>query len=191
MSTVTRGISMFLISMLVMALLVMIVLGFMLGFGHPLPWILIGVLALIAVIHDRIVSRRFIQWTDSLSVGIDAIDNEHKKLLSMINQLQTAAHYKTDESLVESTLNDLIDYTKYHFSREEALMKKNNYPDYDAHKKTHEEMVKQVSQFIDEYRVDKTRTIENVILYLKTWLINHIKGSDQNYAPYIKDKNMD
>ena len=191
MSTVTRGISMFLISMLIMALLVMIVLGFMLGFGHPLPWILIGVLAFIAVIHDRIVARRFIKWTDSLSVGIDTIDEEHKKLLSMINQLQTAAHYKTDESLVESTLNDLIDYTKYHFSREEELMKRNNYPDYDAHKKMHEEMVKQVSQFIDEYRVDKTRTIENVILYLKTWLINHIKGSDQNYAPYIKDKSMD
>jgi hemerythrin len=182
---------MFLLSILILALLVMIVLGFMLGFNHPLPWILIIVLAIIPVIHDRIVARRFIKWTDKLSVGIDIIDTDHKKLLGMINQLQTAAHYQTDESLIESTLNDLIDYTKYHFSREEKLMLKNNYPDFETHKKQHDAMIKQVTKFINEYRIDKTRTIDNVILYLKTWLINHIHGSDQEYAPFIKDSNID
>lgn len=188
MSTVTKGITMFLLSMLIMALLIMIVLGFMLGFSHPLPWVLIGVLILIPVIHDKIVSRRFIRWKDSFSVGNDQIDSDHKKLLGMINQLQTAAHYQTDEALIESTLNELIDYTKYHFSREEDLMKTHNYPDYDEHVKEHKKMVDQVSQFINEYRIDKTRTIDNVILFLKTWLINHINGSDQKYAPYLKDK---
>jgi len=191
MSTVTKGITMFLLSMLIMALLIMIVLGFMLGFTHPLPWILIGVLIAIPVIHDKIVSRRFIKWKNSFSVGIDIIDEDHKKLLGMINQLQTAAHYQTDDSLIESTLNELIDYTKYHFSREEQLMKNNNYPDYEAHKKQHEDMVRQITQFVNEYRVDKTRTVDNVILFLKTWLINHINGSDQKYSPYIKDAQLD
>jgi len=190
MTTVTKGVSMFILSVLIMALLVMIILGFMLGFSHPLPWILIGVLFVIPLIHDKIVSRRFIKWNDNLSVGIDEIDEEHKKLLGMINQLQTAAHYHTDDTLVESTLNDLIDYTKYHFSREEELLQKHNYPDYDDHKKQHEAMVEQVTKFIDEYRVDKTRTIENVVLYLKTWLINHIKGSDQRYAGFLKNKDL-
>lgn len=188
MSTVTKGITMFLLSMLIMGLLIMIVLGFMLGFGHPLPWILIGVLIIIPIIHDKVVSRRFIRWKESFSVGNKDIDDDHKKLLGMINQLQTAAHYQTDEALIESTLNELIEYTKYHFSREEDMMKEKNYPDIEAHMKEHAAMVKQVTQFINEYRVDKTRTIENVILYLKTWLINHINGSDQKYAPYLKDK---
>ena len=190
MSTLTKGISMFVLTILILALLVMIVLGFMLGFTHPLPWILIGVLAVIPFIHDKIVSKRFVTWKDSYSVGIDSIDQDHKKLLGMINQLQTAAHYQTDDALIEQTLNDLVDYTKYHFAREEDLMKANNYPDFDAHKKQHEEMVQQVSKFIDEYRVDQTRTIDNVTLFLKTWLINHINGSDQEYAPFFKEKGV-
>lgn len=190
MSIVTKSLNMLLLSTLILALLVMIVLGFMLGFTHPLPWILIGVLIIIPVIHDKIVARRFIKWSDDLSVGIDLVDVDHKKLLSLINQLQTAVHYQTDSTLIESTLNDLIDYTKYHFSREEQLMEKNNYPDFEAHKEQHKAMVKQVTKFIDEYRVDNTRTIDNVISYLKTWLINHIKGTDQQYIPYIKDKDL-
>jgi len=190
MTTVTKSLNMLLLSTLILALLVMIVLGFMLGFAHPLPWILIGVLIIIPVIHDKIVARRFIKWSDDLSVGIDMVDEDHKKLLSLINQLQTAAHYQTDNTLIESTLNDLVDYTKYHFSREEQLMEQNNYPDLTGHKEQHEAMVNQVTEFINEYRTDNTRTIDNVISYLKTWLINHIKGTDREYIPYIKDKNL-
>ena len=186
MTTLSKGFSMFLLSALIMVLLVMIVLGFMLGFTHPLPWILIGVLIVIPYIHQKIVGNRFVKWDNSLSVGIDTIDADHKKLLSLINQLQTAAHYQTDDELIETTLNDLVDYTKYHFSREEEMMQAANYPKLEAHKQQHAAMIEQVGKFIDEYRVDKTRTIENVCLYLKTWLINHINGSDQEYAPYLK-----
>lgn len=189
MSTLTKGISMFIVSVLILGLLVMIVLGFMLGFGHPLPWVLIGVLVAIPFIHDKIVGRRFVKWDESYSVGIDTIDDDHKKLLGMINQLQTAAHYKTDKIMVEDILNDLVDYTKYHFTREEGMMQDSEYPDFEAHKQQHEEMIAQVAKFIDEYRVDGTKTIEEVAMYLKTWLINHINGSDQKYAPYLKNKN--
>jgi len=188
MSTLTKGISMFIVSVLILGLLVMIVLGFMLGFGHPLPWVLIAVLVAIPFIHDKIVGRRFVQWDESYSVGIDTIDADHKKLLGMINQLQTAAHYKTDKTMIEDILNDLVDYTKYHFTREEGMMQDADYPDFDAHKKQHEEMIAQVGKFVDEYRVDGTKTIEEVAMYLKTWLINHINGSDQKYAPYLTKK---
>lgn len=188
MTTVTKGISMLILSVLILGLLVMIVLGFMLGFGHPLPWVLIAVLVAIPFIHDKIVATRFVEWQDSYSVGIDTIDTDHKKLLGLINQLQAAAHYQTDDEMVEEILNQLVDYTKYHFSREEDMMKDSEYPDFDAHKQQHEEMIAQVSKFIDEYRVDGTRTIEEVAIYLKTWLVNHINGTDQKYAPYLKNK---
>lgn len=188
MSTLTKGISMFIVSVLILGLLVMIVLGFMLGFGHPLPWVLIAVLVAIPFIHDKIVGRRFVQWDESYSVGIETIDADHKKLLGMINQLQTAAHYKTDKTMIEDILNGLVDYTKYHFTREEGMMQDADYPDFEAHKQQHEEMIAQVGRFVDEYRVDGTKTIEEVAMYLKTWLINHINGSDQKYAPYLNKK---
>ncbi|MDH5766620.1 MAG: hypothetical protein OEZ38_11455, partial [Gammaproteobacteria bacterium] len=94
MSALSKNVSMFILSVLILALLVMIVLGFMLGFSHPLPWVLLVVLIVIPFIHDKIVAKRFVQWNDSLSVGNNDIDNDHKKLLSMINQLQTAVHYQ-------------------------------------------------------------------------------------------------
>jgi hemerythrin-like metal-binding protein len=185
MSTVTKGFSMLVLAILILALLVMIVLGFMLGFTHPLPWILIGVLVVIPWIHDKIVARRFVKWDDSMSVGVEAIDKDHKKLLGMINQLQTAAHYQTDAEQTGKILDELVAYTQYHFTREEGLMQEHHYPGFDAHKQQHDDMIKQVSKFIDEYRVDNTRTIENVALFLKTWLVNHINGSDQEYVPYL------
>jgi hemerythrin len=188
MSIVTKGISMFILSILIMALLVMIILGFMLGFSHPLPWILIGILFIIPFIHNNIISKRFVKWNESYSVGIESIDNDHKKLLGMINQLQTAVHYTTDESMIEVILNDLVDYTKYHFSREEGLMQECNYPDFSEHKKQHEAMIKQVLHYIDEYRKHNKHTIDEVTQYLKSWLINHINGCDQDYSPYLKGK---
>jgi len=188
MSIVTKGISMFILSVLILALLVMIVLGFMLGFGHPLPWVLIVMLIIIPVIHDKIVSKRFVKWNDSYSVGIESIDNDHKKLLGLINQLQTASHYSTDENMVDEILNELVNYTKYHFDREEVMLKENNYPEFDAHKEQHESMISQVSEFIHEYQQHNERTIDDVIQYLKSWLINHINGCDQEYAHFLKDK---
>lgn len=188
MTTVTKGISMLVLSVLLLGLLVMIVLGFMLGFTHPLPWVLIVVLAVIPIIHDKIVATRFVKWQESYSVGIDTIDHDHKKLLGLINQLQTAAHYKTDDEMIEDVLNQLVDYTKYHFSREEEMMQSCEYPDYAEHKQQHDEMIAQVSKYIDEYRIDKTRTIEDVAIYLKTWLVSHINGTDQKYTPYLQGK---
>jgi hemerythrin-like metal-binding protein len=187
MSTVTKGISMLILSILILGLLVMIVLGFMLGFTHPLPWILIVVLAAIPLIHDKIIATRFVEWKESYSVGIDVIDDDHKKLLGLINQLQAAAHYKTDDEIVEEVLNELVDYTKYHFCREEQMMEKCNYPDFDEHKRQHDEMILQVSDYINDYRIDRTRTIEDVAVYLKTWLVNHINGTDQKYTPYLQE----
>ncbi|MDH5473315.1 MAG: bacteriohemerythrin [Gammaproteobacteria bacterium] len=186
MSATSRNVSMLILSVLILTLLVMIVLGFMLGFSHPLPWVLIVVLTVIPFIHDKIIAKRFVEWKDAYSVGHKDIDLDHKKLLGMINHLQTAVHYQTDEDSIENTLNELIEYTKYHFSREEKIMQDHNYPGLDEHKQEHAQMVDQVTKFIDEYRVDKTRTIDNVLQFLKSWLINHINGSDQKYRPYLK-----
>lgn len=178
---------MLIVSILILTLFVMIVLGFTLGFSHPLPWVLIGTILIIPYIHNKIVSKRFIEWKESYSVGLDSIDNDHKKLLGMINQLQTASHYTTDDKMIECILDDLIDYTKYHFSREEKIMHDCEYPELEAHKKLHRDMINQVSAFIDEYRVHNTRTIDDVTQYLKSWLINHINGSDKEYIPYLKN----
>ena len=66
------------------------------------------------------------------------------------------------------------------------MMQEQNYPDYEEHKLQLDNMILKVTKYIDEYRIDKTRTIEDVAVFLKTWLVNHINGTDQKYVPYLK-----
>ena len=191
MSTFSKGISMFLLSVLIMALLIMVALGFMLGFAHPLPWVLVFFVLIIPFIHDKIVAKHYLHWDSSMDTGIELIDNDHKKLLGLINQLQTATRYQIDDTMIENTLNELIEYTKYHFDREEQLMQINQYPGYEAHKELHKLMIKKVSQFIEGYTTNKVHTIDDTLVFLKGWLVNHIKGKDKDYVPYLKIKTLE
>jgi hemerythrin len=189
MSTLSKGISMFLLSIVIMVLLITTVLGFMLGLSHPLPWILITVLILIPYIHEKILSRHRIQWDNSMDTGIQLIDNDHKALIKLINQLQNATQYKVDDKQIDEIMDKLINYTKYHFDREEFLMRNNNYPDYKNHKKLHEDMINKMSECMKKYKSDPDQTIDDALTFLTDWLIKHIKGNDREYIPYLK--NMD
>ena len=191
MNTLTKGISMFLLSILIMVLLITTALGFMLGFSHPLPWILIGILIIIPYIHEQILARQLIKWKDDMSVGIELIDNDHKALLNLINELQTATQYKVDTTKIDEAMEQLINYTKYHFDREEFLMRNNNYPDYENHKKLHEDMIAKMSECMKQYKSDPDHTIDDALKFLTTWLIKHIKGNDKEYIPYMKNINLD
>ena len=190
MTSFTKGVSMFLLSVVIMALLITTALGFMLGLSHPLPWILVGFLIFIPYIHEHLISRHYIKWHSSMDTGIDLIDNDHKKLISLINQLQNATQYKVDDNIIDQIMDDLINYTKYHFEREEFLMRTNQYPGYEDHKNLHEKMIGKMSECMKEYKSNPDNTIDDALNFLKNWLINHIKGDDRKYIPYLENKNL-
>ncbi|MBC8212293.1 MAG: hemerythrin family protein [Gammaproteobacteria bacterium] len=160
----------------------------MFGLDNPVPWIMIAVLIAIPFLHKRITARKYIAWDDKLSVGIAIIDDDHKKLISLINNLQTAVLYPTGETYERQALKEVVDYTVYHFKREEELMEKFAYPDFEAHKKTHHEMILKVSEFMDAYEKSRDDTINELTLFLKTWLIKHIAGTDQQYSTFLIQK---
>lgn len=185
-----RRFSTFAMALLVVFLLVMIALGFLLGPAHPLPWILIAVLVAIPYIHNRVVSRRFVTWKDDYSVGIERLDADHKRLMNLINRLQTAADYDTGSGFVDEALDELVDYTKNHFAREEELMEKYEYPDFEEHKRQHRKMVEKVDGMLDHYKEDPDTTVDELVQFLKNWLINHIAGTDQQYSGFLRDKGV-
>ena len=129
-----------------------------------------------------------VEWKDDYSVGIDSIDHQHKKLLSLINQLQTAVDYSTGEEFEHEALDELVDYTKTHFVYEEGLMKDNGYPDFEAHKMQHEKMFAKVTEVLAEYEEDHDSAMANAAEYLRDWLINHIKGVDLKLGEFLKEK---
>lgn len=189
MSSFSKGISMFLLSIIIMALLITTALGFMLGLSHPLPWILIIILIAIPYIHEQLLSRHRITWDNSMDTGIELIDDDHKTLIKLINQLQNATQYKVDDKSIDDIMDKLINYTKYHFDREEFLMRNNSYPDYENHKKLHEDMIAKMAECMKKYKNDPNHTIDDALNFLTDWLLKHIKGNDREYIPYLK--NMD
>lgn len=181
---------MFGVSLLILTLVVAVILGLLAGPTSPLTWTLIAILVIIPFIHRKMASKQFVEWKDGYSVGIDSIDQQHKKLLSLINQLQTAVDYSTGEQFEQEALDELVDYTKTHFTYEEGLMRDNDYPDFEPHKAQHEKMFNKVGEVLAEYEKDHDTAMSNTAEYLKDWLINHINGTDKEYSSYLISKGV-
>jgi len=173
------------LSVFIVVALIIIVIGLLPGMNIWVSVVMAALLLLVPVINKRMTSKRFVAWEDDLSVGIKSIDDDHKKLLTLINNLQTAVYYPTGEAFERQALKELVDYTKYHFEREEKMMLDNDYQDFEPHKRQHEEMIAQVQAYCKRYEKDPEATIEEMAEFLKGWLINHIAGTDQKYSDYL------
>jgi len=176
----TLGLSVF----IVVALLI-IVIGLLPGMNIWISVVMAAVLLLVPVVNKYLTSRRFVAWDDDLSVGIKSIDDDHKKLLTLVNNLQTAVYYPTGEAFERQALKELVEYTKYHFEREEKMLLDNHYQEFEAHKREHEAMIAQVQSYCKRYEKDPEGTIEEMAGFLKGWLVNHIAGTDQKYSDYL------
>ena len=181
---------MFGLSLLILTLIVAVILGLLAGPSSPITWVLIAILLVIPFLYKKMSTSQFVEWKDEYSVGIDSIDQQHKKLLNLINQLQTAVDYSTGEEFERDALDELVDYTKTHFSYEEGLMRDNDYPDFEPHKLQHEEMFRKVGEVLAEYEKDQDTAMHNAAEYLKDWLINHINGTDKQYSSYLIAKGV-
>ena len=185
-----KNASMFGIALIILTLLTAVILGLMAGPSSPLTWLLVLALIAIPFIHRKMADKKFITWDDDYSVGIHSIDEQHKKLINLINQLQTAIDYSTGGAYEREALKELVDYTKTHFTYEEGLMEQNEYPDFKAHKAQHVKMIEKVESVLAEYEQDPDTAMSNAVNFLKEWLIMHINGTDKEYSRYLIGKGV-
>ncbi|MDA9983424.1 bacteriohemerythrin [Gammaproteobacteria bacterium] len=182
----TLVMALFVVSMAIAALLAFVSFGI----GHPAPWILTAAVAAVPLVHNWSQNRGFVRWKDSYSVGIKTIDEEHKNLLRLINNLQSAVRYYTGEEFERRALAELIEYTKVHFAREEDLMKKYGFPGYEEHKRQHVEMTARAQKMVSRYEQDALGAMDEISTFLRDWLINHINGTDQQYSEFLISKGV-
>lgn len=129
-------------------------------------------------------------WHDSYSVKVKQFDNEHNKLIDLINQLHDAMKVGKGKEAVEVVLTALLGYTKTHFAAEEAMMRLYDYPDYERHKKEHNQLVMQVLDVHKNLREGNAPLSQAVMNFLKEWLVTHIQGEDKKYGPFLNAKGM-
>lgn len=133
-----------------------------------------------------------IAWDDSLSVGIDAIDTQHKRWIGHFNSVVDAIESRGGHAPVTRTLGFLIDYTDLHFSTEERFMRETAYPELEAHKDKHEELRGTVGNLVADFEEEgDTPALEEAIdTFLGTWLIEHIKSTDQLFGAFVKESGV-
>ena len=126
-----------------------------------------------------------IKWRDSYSVGIDQFDNEHRKLVDLINRMFVIVRDKDDISAVSDAVARLIDYTEFHFSSEEAAMKEADFPGFKKHKQLHDQLTQEISVFQQKILSEESDVGPEFYRFLRDWLLDHIMEEDKQYGEHI------
>ena len=124
-------------------------------------------------------------WNEKLSVGVPAMDAQHKKLVALTNRLYDAMASGQGDDVKKDILAELVTYTRVHFVAEERLMREHGYPDFAAHKALHDELTAKVIELNE--KVKEGRMVPSVSLsnFLKDWLVDHIVQQDKKYGACI------
>jgi hemerythrin len=126
-------------------------------------------------------------WTDSLSVGVQSIDDQHTVLIETLNNLHDAMLKGQARAVAGKLLHTLVDYTCEHFAAEEAMMEAAKYPALPIHRIKHKELTKQVGEYVARYESGDVTLSVQLLDFLSSWLTTHIQGEDQQYGPWMNE----
>jgi len=121
-----------------------------------------------------------VEWDSSYTLGIDIIDDQHKKLFDLMSEIYTASENDCDIQIIIELFDELAKYSHYHFDEEEAYFSTTSDEDIEIHKQQHQ-------FFIDEIEKIKQQSLRingmslELLFFLNDWLVNHIKVEDHKY----------
>ena len=130
----------------------------------------------------------FYEWNDNLAVNNMGIDNQHKKLIGLINELYDAMGTGTAKDKMGKILTELINYTKTHFADEERLMEQNNYPGIGVQKAQHADFINKIESTYAEFQSGNNYLSISVMNFLKDWLNKHIIELDKQIGVFLNSK---
>jgi len=131
-----------------------------------------------------------IEWSQSLSVSIAEIDEQHKKLIAMINDLGAGMKAGKGKEVLGPVLNKLISYTGEHFTYEERLFDQHGYAAKASHKLEHTNFVKKIADFKKGFEAGTAMVSIDVMNFLSDWLKNHIMKTDMSYSQFLNGKGV-
>jgi hemerythrin len=134
----------------------------------------------------------FVEWSPEFSVGVEEIDDDHKKLLELLNHLEDAVTTGRGRDILSMVLDELVLYVGYHFAHEEELFERTSYPGYERHRLQHRALTTTVREIYEDFKLDTSETMpQQILVFLKNWLYDHILGSDRAFGLYLSTNRID
>ncbi len=133
----------------------------------------------------------FLKWEESYNTGIASIDTQHKVIIKILNELHDVVLVNREENKLSDILNELVQYTIYHFDEEEKLMHKYGFIEVKQHKEEHQMFIEKMGSLEEKLAQGHPFIVFDLIEFLKDWLIEHIMDVDQRYVSFFKENGMD
>lgn len=137
------------------------------------------------LMEERRKSAHFIVWTEAMSVGHPVLDFDHQRLIGIINRLWDADSFG-NRQIIEFILDDLVNYTEFHFKREEEIIEQCGYPDLERHRRIHQGICRRIEEIRWEYfQGIRDELMNDILTFLTNWLKTHILEEDMGYSGYL------
>lgn len=131
-----------------------------------------------------------VHWADSLSVGVKLVDDEHKLLLSIFNDLVNALRTDRPLSVAKRVVEELAGYATYHFAHEEELMRAFRYPELESHHREHDKLTGRLME-IDQNLARNKANVADVIEFARVLVNNHFLMTDARMGEFLKARAQD
>ncbi len=132
-----------------------------------------------------------IAWTDVFLTNVRELDDEHRRLVDLVNLLHLAVRENRGREAVAEVVAGLIEYTQNHFAHEERLMTAHGYPDLPRHRGEHQRLTRQVLGFQPRLEGESAgRATMELLVFLHGWLIHHILAEDKRYGPFLNERGV-
>lgn len=136
------------------------------------------------------VSADLFKWSDDYSVHVQEIDEQHKILVGLLNELHVAIIEHHGKNTSRAVLDRLAEYTRTHFLLEESLMRLTHFPGFEVHKQQHEDLISQVQELQKKLDNENVTITFELLHFLKNWLIHHINESDKVLGAHVQNSGL-
>jgi hemerythrin len=128
---------------------------------------------------------KLLAWDSAYSIGVDAIDEQHRRLFEISNRFYDAWRVRAGRDELCRIFDELLEYTRYHFAEEEALMQRIGYPGLAQHHRAHEELVDLVGRFRRQLESGTSGVETEALEFVKTWLNIHVLEDDRDIGDHL------
>jgi len=133
-------------------------------------------------------TNELIEWNDKIACGIKIIDDQHKILVGLVNEMfnHATGNAVQEYEYFNKAVHRLVDYVKTHFAAEERILLGTKFSGYEGHKKEHENFVRDIIKNVHDYEAGKQFTLSTFTRFLRNWILSHIALVDKQYFEYFK-----